>query len=71
MPQLNPEFFTPQLFWLLITFSVLFVVLAKSVLPRIAGVLEERELRIGSDLEKAQQLKEEAEKVLTGEFITE
>jgi F-type H+-transporting ATPase subunit b len=64
MPQLNPEFFAPQLVWLAITFTILYFLMARIVLPRISGVLEDREQRIQSDLEKAEKLKAEADEVL-------
>ena len=63
MPQFDPSTFTPQIFWLLVTFAVLFVAMWRHALPRISGILEARQLRIGSDLEKAAALKAEAEQV--------
>ena len=53
MPQLNPEFFLSQLFWLIITFSFLFIFLWKFSLPRISKVLEKRESKINDDIESA------------------
>ncbi len=64
MPQLEMGDFAPQLAWLLITFALLVVVMWKVALPRIAAVLEERERRVSSDLQKAGTLKREAEEVL-------
>ena len=46
MPQLNPEFFVSQLFWLVVTFSFLLVFLWRISLPRIGSVLEKREKKI-------------------------
>ena len=43
MPQLNPEFFLSQVFWLVITFSFLLIFLWKITLPRISFVLEKIE----------------------------
>jgi F-type H+-transporting ATPase subunit b len=63
MPQFDPSTFTPQLFWLVVTFAVLFVAMWRHALPRISGILEARQQRIGSDLEKAAALKVEAEQV--------
>ena len=63
MPQFDPNTFTPQLFWLLATFAVLFVAMWRHALPRISGILEARRQRIGSDLEKAAALKVETEQV--------
>ena len=42
MPQLNPEFFISQLFWLVISFTFLFVFLWRISLPRIGSALEKR-----------------------------
>ena len=63
MPQLNPEFFVSQLFWLVVTFSFLFFFLWKVSLPRISSVLEKRENKINNDIKTAKQLQIEAEKI--------
>jgi F-type H+-transporting ATPase subunit b len=63
MPQFDPSTFTPQLFWLVLTFSVLFVAMWRHALPRLSGILEARRQRIASDLEKAAAFKAEAEQV--------
>ena len=63
MPQLNPEFFISQLFWLVITFSFLFIFLWRISLPRIGKVLEKRQNKINNDLINARELQEEAEKI--------
>jgi len=63
MPQLNPEFFVSQLFWLVVTFSFLLVFLWRISLPRIGNVLEKRERKINEDLTIAKELQTEAEKI--------
>lgn len=63
MPQLNPEFFVSQLFWLVVTFSFLFVFLWRVSLPRIGNVLEKRERKITDDLTAAKELQAEASKI--------
>ena len=63
MPQLNPEFFVSQLFWLVVTFSFLFIFLWRISLPRIGNALEKRERKIGEDLTAAKELQIEAEKI--------
>ena len=63
MPQLNPEFFVTQLFWLVVTFSFLLVFLWRISLPRIGNVLEKRQRKINEDLTTAKELQNEAEKI--------
>ena len=63
LPQLDVSTYPSQLFWLAVTFVVLYVLMSKVALPKIADVLEERQERIESDLGKAEQLKTEAEAV--------
>lgn len=61
MPQFDPTFFTPQLFWLAILFVALYFVMARHALPRVGEVLDERQRRIDENLDKAAQLKADAE----------
>ena len=63
MPQLNPEFFVSQLFWLVVTFSFLLIFLGRISLPRISNVLKKRERKISEDLTAAKELQLEAEKI--------
>ena len=63
MPQLNPEFFASQLFWLVVTFSFLLVFLWRVSLPRIGNILEKRERKINEDLTAAKELQSEAENI--------
>jgi F-type H+-transporting ATPase subunit b len=63
MPQLNHEFFVSQLFWLVVTFSFLFVFLWRVSLPRIGNVLEKRNRKINEDLSAAKELQAEASKI--------
>ncbi len=64
MPQFNPEVFPTQLFWLALTFILLYVILWRNVLPKIASTLEDRRRRLDDDFEKAAALRKEAEMVL-------
>jgi len=61
MPQFDPALFTPQLFWLLLTFIALYALMALVALPRIGAVLDERQRKIDDNLEKAALLKAEAD----------
>jgi F-type H+-transporting ATPase subunit b len=61
MPQLNPEFWVSQIFWLIITFGILYVVLSKLILPKISANLENRKSQILENIEAAEKQREESE----------
>jgi len=62
LPQLNPDSYASQVFWLLLCFAVLYFFLARNILPQMTEIIEKRENLITGDLERAAQLKEEADK---------
>jgi len=64
MPQLNPEFWIAQIFWLILIFSSLYLIIWKIFLPRITYSIENRKSRVVDDLDEAQKLKDNAEKKL-------
>lgn len=64
LPQLNPEHFAGQIFWLAITFGLLFILLSKVTLPKIASGLSARKNRIEGDLGAAEQSKKDASNAL-------
>lgn len=64
MPQLDVSTFPTQLVWLAVTFLVLYVVMHFFGLPRLGGILTARQNRIEGDLEKATEMKNEAEAVI-------
>src|SRR3954466_11887746 len=64
MPQLDAHTFPTQLFWLVVSFLVLYWLMAKIALPRVEKIIEERRRRLDEDLEKAAQMKSEAEAVI-------
>jgi len=57
MPQLDFSTFPNQIFWLVITLVVIYLILSKVALPRIASVLAERSGTITNDLAAAEELK--------------
>lgn len=61
MPQLDFSTFGNQIFWLIVTLAVIYFVLAKIALPRIAAVLAERQGTITSDIAAAEELKQKAQ----------
>jgi len=60
LPQLDVQTYASQIFWLVVSFIVLYFLVAKVAMPRISEVLEERQERIEDDLDKAETLKKEA-----------
>ena len=64
MPQLNPEFWVSQIFWLTLTFGILYVVLSKLILPKISSNLELRKSQIQENIEAADKQREESENKL-------
>jgi F-type H+-transporting ATPase subunit b len=60
MPQLEPSFWGNQVFWLLVTLVVIYFVLSRIALPRIAAVLAERQGTITNDIAAAEELKAKA-----------
>lgn len=65
LPQLDPNHFTPQLFWLVLSFIALFFVMSRIALPRVGDVIDERRDRIKRDLDAAGRLKDETDKALS------
>ena len=64
MPQLNPEFWGAQIFWLILIFSTLYLIIWKIFLPKITYSIENRKSRLVNNLDEAQKLKERAEEKL-------
>ena len=61
MPQLNPEFWISQIFWLILTFGTMYVVLSKFILPKISNNLESRKSQILGNIEAAEKQREDSE----------
>ena len=64
MPQLNPEFWISQIFWLTLTFGILYFVLSKLILPKISANLELRKSQIQENIEAAEKQREDSENKL-------
>jgi len=61
MPQLNPEFWISQIFWLTLTFGILYIVLSKLILPKISANLELRKSQIQENIGAAEKHRESSE----------
>ena len=60
MPQLNPEFWISQIFWLTLTFGILYIALSKLILPKISANLELRKSQIQENIEAAEKQREDS-----------
>lgn len=60
MPQLDPTSWPNQIFWLLVTLAVIYLILSRVALPRIGAVLADRKSTITNDLAAAEELKQKA-----------
>lgn len=60
MPQLDFATFPNQIFWLVVTLVVIYLVLTRVALPRIGAILAERKGVITNDLAAAEELKQKA-----------
>lgn len=60
MPQLDPTSWPNQIFWLLVTLAVIYLILSRVALPRIGAVLADRKSTITNDLAAAEELKQRA-----------
>jgi F-type H+-transporting ATPase subunit b len=66
MPQLVVADYTPQLFWLAITFILLYALMSRLLLPKVGGMLAERDRYIEDELGRAERLKGETDEALRG-----
>ena len=64
MPQLNPEFWISQIFWLTLVFGTLYIILSKFILPKISANLELRKSQIQENIEAAEKQRADSESKL-------
>jgi len=60
-PILDFQYWPSQIFWLIVTFAVLYLLLSKLFLPSIGQTLEERSSRIADDIDQAARMQRESE----------
>ena len=65
MPQFNAKSFNSQLFWLIITFTALYITITYFILPRIRENIRLRKNKIANDLERAEKIKSEIEDMIS------
>ncbi len=63
LPQLDFTTWPTQIFWLVVSFSLAYLLMWRVVTPRIASVLEDRHARIEDDMIRARESAGEAEQM--------
>ena len=61
MPQLDPEYWPSQVFWLIIIFLIIYILISKIFIPKIKSSIDMREDKVRKDLEEAKTCREQAE----------
>ena len=69
MPQLNPEFWVSQIFWLILTFGILYIALSKLILPKISANLETRKSQILENIDSAEKQRKESEEKINPHIV--
>ena len=64
MPQLEPSSFISQIFWLTISFFSLWFVMSFFIVPRIVAIIDERQQKIDTDIQKAEKVNQKALDIL-------
>ena len=62
MPQLDVTTFSSQIFWLIFTFAITYIILTLVITPKLSEILNIRKYKIENDLFEAKKAREEAEK---------
>ena len=65
MPQLNPDYWVSQIFWVILVFGILYVILWRTILPKINENLENRKAQILTDLDNAQKFEDKSKEKLS------
>ena len=63
-PPFQSQNFPSQLVWLVIAFVLLYVLMAKLALPRVASIIESRQKHIDEDIAEAGKLKQQADEAV-------
>ena len=61
LPQLDITTWPNQLFWLVVTFGIGYIIMSRMITPRIGNVLEQRGRTIQDDLNRAKEAEAEAQ----------
>lgn len=64
LPQFDPTWFASQIFWLIVSFTLLYLVFSKKTLPSISATIDRRRQKVESDMETTENLAKEAQETL-------
>ncbi len=64
MPQLNPESFSSQIFWLVTLFAILFIFIHFFFFPKLIKIRQEREKTVENYLQKANEINDSVNKIV-------
>ena len=67
MPQLEITTFPSQIFWLVVSFLMLYLIMSRIIIPRISFVIKKRETEIKNNVHIAEQIYEDT-KIINDEF---
>ena len=65
MPQLNPESFSSQIFWLFISFSILFLIIHFFLIPKLKKIRKKREETVDDYLSQTKKLNQQIDNIIT------
>jgi F-type H+-transporting ATPase subunit b len=65
LPQMDIGTYPSQIFWLIVTFGILYLFMWKFAIPKLRTTVEERKDKISTDIDDADELKIEAESILS------
>ena len=60
MPQLDPTWYASQIFWMLLTFCMMFLIMWRFVMPLMRSTVDARRSKIEKDIQETEKLKNEA-----------
>lgn len=60
-PPFQTENFAPQLVWLVLIFGLLYLLMSRLALPRVGGIIENREAKIAADLDASREMQAKAQ----------
>lgn len=63
LPQFNPDTWASQIFWLAISFAILYVFFSKFILPSLGKTIENRTNKIQNDIKAAEEISAKAEQI--------